>query len=104
MDERKRDSEETIPERKRMTTLRDRLAWTLKRDVLREINMAVKDEEAAVIMYSALADRLDKIGERRFAAKIHTIITDEKKHRSDLERLLKEMKRWFALTMPYTEQ
>ena len=83
-----------------MTTLRDRLAWALKRDVLREIRTAIKDEEAAVIMYSALANRLDKIGERRFAAKVRTIITEESKHKSDLEKLLKDMKRWFALTIP----
>ena len=76
-----------------MSTLRDKLAWTLKRDVIREIKTAIKDEEAAVIMYNTLAERLETLGERQFAVKARLIATDERTHASELRRILDVMKR-----------
>jgi len=66
--------------------------WQRPRGLLDELLVAAEDEHSAYLLYSRLADELEKRGLHRAAGQLNEMAGDESGHEKTLQTIINEIK------------
>ena len=76
-----------------MSTFEDRLKWFAKRDLIKFLERAVKEEWRAAGVYNAFAQNLEAAGLNKDAGRARVISAEEQLHENDLKAMLERLRR-----------